>query len=256
VAATLLLASTATSNVGVALTGAVALSVLLTRGWRYAALVAGVPAAGYLAWYVAWGHREPSACPGKTSLLAIPAFVAKGAEKGLSGLIGMQGGSLLVLGLLGCGVYQVLSHRQWRVAAWALSSTVGCVGLYLLSAIGRSACEVDASRAPRYAYFAVLVVPLLGFALNAWWQRSRAIATVITAAVLVCAGLNLAQLDELYVCRKARVDAGFAQLSYLPAIPSGLNPQATAEEIDYLKQHFRLQLRPAGPTYPPTEVGC
>lgn len=163
----LLTVAVTTSGMGLVFVAAVGLEILVDRTRRRLMFAAVVPAAIYVAWYLALGRtglataRNPFTFE---ALSQVPAFVIQGAGAAAGAITGLgpvMGLGLLVV-LIGVAVARVVSGRGLS------ARTVGCLGgivvLYVLTGLVRAQLVVGAALYTRYTY---LAGPLLMVALGA-----------------------------------------------------------------------------------------
>jgi hypothetical protein len=200
VAAVLLcLAALGCSGVGVAVVATVALAVLLRRrNWWQAAAVTAVPAAAYLAWYLAFGRGvsgAPDAPPlPPLGLGAVPRFAFDGLANAAEAATGLRGaGAVLVLSLL------VLLVRRPALVSGPSSLAVACAGgavaFFVLTGISRVALGVEQARVSRYVYVgALLLLPLAALGLDVLLERLRRPSIVVVPLVACLVAVNVAVL--------------------------------------------------------------
>ena len=196
-ATALLTVAVTTSGMGLVFVAAIGLELLLDRTRRRLIYAAVVPAAVYLAWYVALGRSGVATARNPFTLEAlgqVPAFVIQG--------VGAAGGAITGLGpIIGLGMAAVVAV----VAVWRLLSgrglparTAGCLGgivvLYVLTGLVRAQLVADAALYTRYIYIAgplllVALGALLGPDLLAqrWSPRLRPIVVAGAGSLLALA---------------------------------------------------------------------
>lgn len=196
----LCLVALACSGVGVAMTAAVTLVVLLRgRGWRAAALVTALPAAAYLAWYLALG-RDSTAQPAPPlpplGLGAVPRFAFDGLAHALGEATGLRGGGAVLL----LGLVVVLVRRpallQGRTAA-AAACAGGATAFFVLAGSSRVAFGLEQARVSRYVYVgALLLLPLAALALDVVLERLRRPVLAVVPLVGCLVVVNVAALYD------------------------------------------------------------
>ena len=183
------------STIGVVMVVVATLTALLRRGIRTAVLVASLPAAAFLAWYLIYGTRAASPTPRSVgTLLMIPEYTAFGITSALTNFVGVPGmGTILAVAL------SVLLLRAGRTAtssrAIAYSASSGAIALFVLVGVGRSGFGAEEAGAARYAYLALaLLLPGLSL-LASWAVGATPWPTVVTVVVgLVLVAYNLSEL--------------------------------------------------------------
>jgi hypothetical protein len=201
------------AGIATSLTVAVALALLLRRGWRVAALHA-VPLAGaYLAWSAAYGEQ--------TFLdLAVTADKAAFVWSGLVGAVtALTWFDLLAVPLVACSALgvalQVRRGRPWQPRlALPAGLAGGAVAFLVVVSLGRWGFGADFARSSRYLHIvSFLLLPLVVTGLDAVRDRMASrgwapLAAVAGVATLLWVGLpgNLGQFSELTPGR--RLEAG------------------------------------------------
>ncbi len=175
------------SGVGVAMVLAVAMSVLLRRGWRAAVVLAAVPGVVYVAWYASYGRQGYGGDHVTlATVLGLPAYAWQGLTTALGDASGIPAsGTVLLLVLVAYGVRQ--APRFATAVAPALATATGALGFYLITGLGRLQLGVDQSTASRYTYIAVaLLLPLGVLALSDLCSaRPSRLLTVVGVGALV-----------------------------------------------------------------------
>ena len=168
IAATGLLAvAVATSGMGLVFVAAVGLELLADRSRRRFVYAAAVPAAIYLAWYIALGRTGVATARNPFTLEAlaqVPGFVLQG--------LGAAGGAITglgpIVGLVVPVVVGVVAVGRLATGCGLPARTIGSLGgivvLYVLTGLVRAQLVADAALYTRYTYFAG---PLLLVALGA-----------------------------------------------------------------------------------------
>jgi len=202
------------AGIATSLTVAVALALLLRRGWRVAALHA-VPLAGaYLAWSSAYGEQ--------TFLdLAVTGDKAAFVWSGLVGTVtALTWFDLLAIPLvaasaLGVGLQLRNAGRLWRPAlAVSAGLAGGGVAFLVVVSLGRWGFGADFARSSRYLHIvSFLLLPLIVVGLDALRARMARdglapVVAVAGVALLLWVGLpgNLGAFSELTPGR--RLEAG------------------------------------------------
>lgn len=187
------------SGVGVAMVATMALTVLLRRrSWLQAAAVTAVPAALYLAWYLAFARGESGAGGAPPlpplGLGAVPRFAFDGLANALEVGTGLRGaGAVLLLALA------VLLVRRPDLTAGAGAAATACAGgaiaFFTLTGISRVALGVEQARVSRYVYVGVLLLlPLAALGFDVLLQRLRRPGLVVVPVVACLVAVNLAVL--------------------------------------------------------------
>jgi hypothetical protein len=177
------------SGVGLTMTVALGLAVLLRRGWKPAALVVAAPAVVYLVWYVKWGRHAQAIQqePLRTSLQKAPEFVWHGLVSAVDRVTGLDGIGPVLLVVL--AIWVIRSARPTR-APWpmVLALFVGAPLFLFFIDIRRSGLGIDAAGAPRYSYAVLaLLLPAAALAVSALLARtSMRIVLVLGATAVLC----------------------------------------------------------------------
>jgi hypothetical protein len=155
----LLLAALATSGVGVVMAIAVGVEWLVDRRWRLYVPYLVVPAAAFLAWYLAFGQYGVNPDRDPLSLAAIgsiPRFVADGLATVLGVVAGVppEAGLLVLLGVIvAVGTRHPRRLRSPRVVGIA----VAIVAQYALAALLRAHLFEGQAEYARYLYSPVVL---------------------------------------------------------------------------------------------------
>lgn len=193
-AAGLLTVGVTTSGLGLVMVAAVGLELLADARRRRLIVATAVPAAIYLAWYLALGRsgvattRDPFTLG---ALAQVPGFVAEGVGAAAGAVTGLGP----VIGLLvAAGVAALTGWRLARdrdVSARAVGCLGGIVVLYVLTGLVRAQLVADAALYTRYTYLAGMLLlvalgALIGPSVRPWptAPRPRLVATAGLAAVL------------------------------------------------------------------------
>jgi hypothetical protein len=168
------------SGIGVTMVAVMAVTALLRRGLRQAALVVAVPALVYLVWLAVAGRQGLDSQPHTLdTVFTYPEYIWTGLRSALEQATGFPGaGPVLILGLA------VWLLRRSGLGAGPDASTfacaVGAVLLFSVIAVGRTALGVQQSEASRYTYIAVaLLLPAMGLALSELVDMSPARRAVV-----------------------------------------------------------------------------
>ena len=204
----LVLAGLMTSGQGLVMLVVVAVHALLTRGVRFAGLVAGGGLATYLIWYAAVGHAgTASDSITASSLAGVPRIVLIGLAHVWDGLSGLPGAGAVVLVAALVALVRADGRPGWaRRTHLATSCLAGAVTLFVLTGLTRNQSVAQAS-ASRYAYIAAcLTAPAVAVALQ-WLLGDQPVRRRVTqgVALAVTAGLLLTGFATVYRFRVERV---------------------------------------------------
>jgi hypothetical protein len=143
-AALLLIASAASSNIGVAFIPAAAAVIGQRRGLVWLA----IPVVAFGAWYAAYGRtaaliNRPLA-PEQLPLL--PGYVLGSVNHALAGItgLGIFGAVELLIVLLGAGIIAI--SRGWRPPGLVVAALVGIVAFFVVIGLGRAQLPIYPSR--------------------------------------------------------------------------------------------------------------
>ena len=196
------------STIGVVMVVVAALTALLRRGIRTAVLVASVPAAAFLAWYLSYGTRAASPTPRSIgTLLMIPEYTAFGITSALTNFVGVPGmGTILAVALSVLLLWAGRTATSSRAIAY--SASLGAIALFVLVGVGRSGFGAEEAGPARYAYLALaLLLPGLSL-LASWAVEATPWPTVVTVVVgLVLVAYNLSELRAAVSAEREREDA-------------------------------------------------
>lgn len=198
-ASLLLVASLASSGIGVPMAVAAALTVLLRRrSLLQATFSVAVPAAAFLTWFTLFGRGATGVRPTDRSepfeLGSLPLFVYEGLTNALAtstGLLG--GGAVLLLGLVAVVVRRPQLATGRTAVACALALTA--VFFFAFVGVGRIGAGIEQAQSGRYVYISLaLLLPLAGLALDAALERLRRPALVAAPLALAVLSVNLSAL--------------------------------------------------------------
>lgn len=208
VALVLLVGALMCSGQGLVVLAALTVLALLSRGVRYAALVAGVGVATYGTWWVAIGHTGMQGDHVRTAVLAgLPRVEAVGLTHPWDGLLGIRfAGAVVVV------VSLAVAARHARVRrpelALATACFAGAVTLFALAGLTRAQSTAQAS-VGRYAYVAaVLTAPLVAMAVEALLPervRSRLLQVVALGVVACLLATGIRAVDRYADHRVTRI---------------------------------------------------
>lgn len=191
-------------------------AILIRHGWRRAVAVMTIPAAVFIAWFVAigrfWIHDSASGL----QLLSVPVYAWVGLTNAAEGFTGWTGsGPVVILGLAGLMLHQ--RNRALPHAGFAYASALGAVLFFLVGGVGRISLGADQAQASRYVYTAVVlliagcgvvVTSMLG---DRWANRAIALAVIALigaqgVGVLVLQARNWAGMEQADRARLAITD--------------------------------------------------
>ena len=234
IVAGLLLASLATSGVGVVVSIAVGIEWLVDRRWRQYVLYLVVPATIFLIWYLAFGQHglNPDRDPvSAASIASIPRFVADGLATVLGVVAGVPaefGLLVLVAVIVAVGVRHPRRLRSPRVIGIALA----IVAQYALAALVRAHLFEGQAEYTRYMYApAVLAIVAAGVLVRGIKRtavgRKRLFTTVGLAVwattALILNGRLLLAGRELFL-QRADMTRALVTVALEPQLPPGVDP--------------------------------
>ncbi len=207
-AVALLLVSLTFSGIGVVLVGMGVLYLLALRRWWPAALLGGICASVYLAWYAVVGRIAVQPPHPRTTVERVaeaPAWGWRAITSSLEAFFSMPGaGWLLVVAVAGGAAWRLRpgpgerGARPDRATGLAIAFTGGLLAQVASLAIQRG--DISLPETPRYTYvFVALMLPVIGLALTALSTRAgRLVAGLVViylavtqAVVLVAAERDL-----------------------------------------------------------------
>jgi hypothetical protein len=159
IVAGLLLASLATSGIGVVMSFAVGIEWLVDRRWRRFVPYLVVPAAIFLIWYLAFGRygQDPARDPLSAAALAsIPRFVADGVGSVLGVVAGVPYGAGLLV-LIAVAIAVGLRHRRRLRSPRVVGIALAVVSQYALAALIRAHLFEGQAEYTRYLYTPVVL---------------------------------------------------------------------------------------------------
>jgi hypothetical protein len=193
-AAVLLTVAMATSGASLAFFFGTGLVLLLTRPRGLVWLL--IPAALYLAWYVAFGASGVTALR-SPSLDGVPAYVAVGLAASAAGALGT---TTPLVGLVACVAIAVAVVRYWPVSPIVLSLLVAGVAFFVIAGTVRAELGPEQAAAPRYVYIVAPAFLVAGAVLLARLPRpagARIGAVILALALVGNVGLLFASHDRL-----------------------------------------------------------
>jgi hypothetical protein len=238
-AATLLLTlAVMTSGFGLFMLALVGLDLLVDRRrWRWLPATF-VPAAVWLAWFVAIGRAGVAAhgSPFTAEALAnVPSFIVGGLGAAYGGAVGLGDGS--GLGLAAAGVFVLLLgfslHDEGRAAPLRAIACVGAiVAMYALLGLVRASDGADAAAYTRYTYlsgmFALLAIAsLVGRRPLPARPVTRAVAIGVTAGVVTMSlvwNVRFLVAGRGLFADRADLTRALVELGLTDPLPAGLDP--------------------------------
>ncbi len=207
IASLLLVASLASSGMGVIFVFLAAVRAVVDPRLRMRALVAVPPFVVYVVWYLLVG-RDPDVDNSVYLESGLARFVVRGilwSSQRVSGLDHLPDGPLLGMALfLGVSAVTVLQFARGRKPALAAACMLGIVVMYSVVGVGRLHADpgYDHATASRFVYFAgfflVLAVVDLLPGRGAWSRRSGWRGVALPAAIVgVVACATIANLVDL-----------------------------------------------------------
>jgi hypothetical protein len=190
------LAALMCSEVGITMVVIAAVTALVRRGWKPAALQAGVLGAVYVAWY---GYAHPSlpldpnhegtaSAVGSVFSWAARSVADTFRATGRGPVIGLLLVGLLVVGLVLAWSAMPLRRFRRKGAAVAALLVGGVLGIGMLAALERTTQAPDAGR---YLYVnAVMLIPAFGVAVTALVARWKFVAPVLAVLLVVLVPLD------------------------------------------------------------------
>jgi hypothetical protein len=202
VLASLILASLATSGVGLAYLIVVPL-LLAWRQWRYAITAFGLPLLVYVMWYAMYGRsltHPPSASV--TLPLTVGAFVALGLVTALTGYFGCETTILSFFTIIGVLILAALTLacRDWmanRTLARRIpvAMCVGAVVFFGTAALARGGLGLEIATSSRYVYVAMaLLIPGLALLISTGADRHPKLIRAVVPIAMAIAVSNIFQL--------------------------------------------------------------
>jgi hypothetical protein len=186
------------SGVAITMTFAVALAVLIRRGWRIAALHALPLAAVYLAWWASYGrdaYRNAKVSVGDTAI-----FVSTGISHAVGRIGRVPGTAALLWGVLVIGLVLAwgrLPREQLRKQAAAPAALlVAAIVFFIVGGLGRAeAFGTQFATRWRYVHIAVaLLAPAFAVGADAIARRWKVAAPLLVVLFLVGIPRNVADL--------------------------------------------------------------
>ena len=202
VLASLILASLATSGVGLAYLIVVPL-LLAWRQWRHAITAFGLPLMVYVVWYAMYGHsltHPPSASV--TLPLTVGAFVALGLVAALTGYFGFETAPLGFSLIIGVPILAALTLacRDWianrtQARLIPVAMCAGAVVFFGTAALARGGLGFEFATASRYVYVAMaLLIPGLALLISSGVDRHPKLIRAVVPIAMALAVSNMFQL--------------------------------------------------------------
>jgi hypothetical protein len=242
------------SGLGPIMVAVASLAVLLSWGWRRAALIASVPGVVYAGWWLV--YRTTTTTPGpRHALLNLPDYVFTGLTSAAANITGLRFVGALLLVPLAVWLVRRAPRRENAVM---IAMAAGAPLFFFIVGLGRIALGVDESKAGRYVYItAVLLLPPVAVALSAAARRHVAILAVVTLGLLAAGYHNahtlVTAVRDLTPTRQhaeARILAA-AQLVDGSVVVFGGSPEpATAPDITWPDLVQLVELHDLPTTFP------
>jgi hypothetical protein len=234
-AASLLLGgSLAFSGIGVVFAVAAAVILVLTAARRRDLLWLAPVAAGFGAWYLAFGHTgtPPNPPPTAANVVLVPLYTAWGLGQSAAGLIG-QGGSWGLPALVAACLVVAASWWRRRPDPFALGVLAALVALYVVTGVGRAQLGYQQAGAGRYVYEgAAFWLILLGDAARDLPWRGTWRPALAACLFLACFS-SAVLLFSFAAAKDAQMERAVADLQALASERSDpcLNRGATADAL-------------------------
>jgi hypothetical protein len=235
VVAALLLASMATSGIGIVMSIAVGVEWLLVRRWRRFVPVLFIAAAVFLAWFLVAGRvglGSTGVSPSLDSLRDIPRSVLQGLSNGFGAITGLPGAGFLVLALF-VGAAVVAAQRG-RLEPRAIAIVLAVALQYALTSFERAQLYegvVDYTDYTRYTYVSgILALVAAGTAIGrvelpAAGRRRLATVAVLGswAAVGLVTNLGLLVLGRDLFMDRAEMTRALVTVALAPDRPADVD---------------------------------
>ena len=168
-----LLCSLMCSSVGLAFFAAFTAQVLLEHGRRRYLIALVVPAAAFVAWYLAFDTGRIPGLPGTSASLhhgplgwpyiaSLISFLTYGLEATAAGLSGSTGAIGLVILLVLVVVIGFRSYQARKVYAWQMGMAAGVIAWFVLTGLGRAQNGSEVAGDSHYLYVgAIFLLPLI-----------------------------------------------------------------------------------------------
>ena len=233
--AALLLASMATSGIGIVVSVAVGLEWLLVARWRRFVPVLFVPAGVFLAWFFLAGRvglGSSGAPPSLDSLRDIPRSVLQGLSNGFGAITGLPGAGFLVLVVFVAAA--IVAARRGSLAPRAVAIVLAVALQYALTSFERAQLYegiVDYTDYTRYTYVSgiltlVVVGTIVGVVeLPAAGRRRLAMVAMlgVWAAVGLVTNLGLLVLGRDLFLDRADMTRALVTVALAPDRPLGVD---------------------------------
>jgi MFS family permease len=188
------------SGVGLFVLAASGLALLARRGWRWAMTVTVPPFAAYAAWYLGWG-RTAQRTPSEAG------DVVEFAMRNLRATTTAAGGRPWVTVAIAAAVVVGLAFTVWSgrsdlrrlrfELAVPVSFAAAAVGFAVVNGVARAGrYGVEYAERGRFLYVALaLLLPVVGFGIDAVAARSTPAAVLVWGLVLVSVASNVGEID-------------------------------------------------------------
>ena len=233
IVAGLLLASLATSGIGVVMSFAVGIEWLVDRRWRPFVPYLVVPAATFMIWYLIFGRyghapeRDPLSA---TAIASIPRFVADG----LGSVLGVVAGVPYAAGLfvlIAVVIAVGLRHRRRLRSPRVVGIALAVVAQFALAALIRAHLFDGAAEYTRYLYapvvLAIVAAGVLVRGIKRTSEGRKRLVTTVGLAVwattaLILNGRFLLAGRELFLAR-ADMTRALITVALAPDIPASVD---------------------------------
>ncbi|MBX3285602.1 MAG: hypothetical protein KF703_09690 [Actinobacteria bacterium] len=252
------------SGVGVTMTFAVGLAVLIRRGWKLALVHVAPLAVLYLAWSAVanpststiFGRPEPDVLLLWIRSSVVGTFLAIGHFQLVAALLAL----ILVVGL-------ALAWGPWRTRSWAevrrqmsmpVALFAGGIAFSASSGLGRWYLGSEGARSSRYIYLgAALTLPILAVAAQAVATRWRPLGPAMVAVFLVAIPFNLAAFEpevfgKGYMDQRRFILTTAVRMPFAYDVPASLQPVPDPYAGDKVNMGFLLTALRNGDLEPST----
>jgi hypothetical protein len=222
-------ASLMCAGLGITMAGCLAVSVLVRRGWRAAALVVAPLAAGFVIWYLGWGHEGggvETAFDDRALRLAADVVESTSARLGAVSALGWGLGVAALVGVV-LAVRRIGLAGLRRTHAPVVGLVAGAVAFLLITGVGRAVLSVESTSRYRHV-LAALLLPAIGVGLTELGRRWAPATWVAVALLVVAIPVNArdleATVDERITLGNPAIVVALGNLEAPPGMPRSARP--------------------------------
>ncbi len=217
------------SGLGITMAGSLAVSVLVRRGWRSAALLVAPLGAGFVVWYLGWGAEGGGVemvYDERVLRLAADVVESTFARLGAVGVLGWGLGLMSLAGVV-LAVRRIGPGGLGRSHAPVVGLVAGAVAFLLLTGVGRAVLSVESASRYRHV-LAALLLPAIGVGLTELGRRWAPVTWIAVALLVVAVPVNVSGLeasgDERIALGNPGIVVALGRTEAPPGMPRSVRP--------------------------------